>query len=418
MNFIGTLGFTIVIPFLVFLVTRLGGNAVVYGLIAAAYSTFQFIGAPVLGRWSDRFGRRKILLLSQAGTLASWLIFAGALLLPKSALFSVHSSLLGSFTVTVPLLFIGFARALDGLTGGNISVANAYVADVSTPDDRSQNFGKMGVTANLGMILGPGLAGLLGSTALKEALPVYTAAAISLIGVILIAFALPESRPVVARKDCERLEAGKVLGQETRCSLTAAPVVQPSTAELLQQPNVAFTLGLYFVIMLSFNFFYTSFPIYVTTELSWTVADMGIFFACLSAMLVVVEGPVLARLSKRVSEPLLIIVGLLVLGTNFLLMTSTSKPILYGAAALFALGNGVMWPSMVSVVSKVAEARLQGAMQGLSGSAGSLASVLGLVLGGVSYSLIGAGTFLICAGLAYLSFVLALRLPRLRFEGA
>ncbi|MDH3691775.1 MAG: MFS transporter, partial [Gammaproteobacteria bacterium] len=85
-NFVGTLGFSIVLPFLVFLVTKWGGNALIYGLLGATYSAFQLIGAPILGRWSDRYGRRKILLLSQLGTLLSWMIFLGAFLLPENAL--------------------------------------------------------------------------------------------------------------------------------------------------------------------------------------------------------------------------------------------------------------------------------------------------------------------------------------------
>ena len=116
-NFIGTLGFSIVLPFLVFLVTRFGGNALVYGLMGATYSLFQLIGAPILGRWSDTYGRRKILLLSQAGTFLSWAIFLGALFLPVTTLTRVESTALGSFAVTLPLMALFFARALDGLTG-------------------------------------------------------------------------------------------------------------------------------------------------------------------------------------------------------------------------------------------------------------------------------------------------------------
>ena len=119
-NFIGTLGFSLVMPFLVFLVTKFGGNAQIYGLLGAAYPAFQLIGAPILGKWSDIYGRKKILLLSQAGTLLSLLIFLGALLLPITTLLDLQTSFMGEFLVTVPLLVLFLARALDGLTGGNI----------------------------------------------------------------------------------------------------------------------------------------------------------------------------------------------------------------------------------------------------------------------------------------------------------
>ena len=146
-NFIGTLGFSIVLPFLVFLVTRWGGNALVYGLLGATYSAFQLFGAPVLGRWSDTRGRRNVLLLSQIGTLLSWAIFLAAFFLPIAPLASIDSTALGSFTLTLPLLVLFLARALDGLTGGNISVANAYLADITTgrgPEPRTS--GSMGVS--------------------------------------------------------------------------------------------------------------------------------------------------------------------------------------------------------------------------------------------------------------------------------
>ena len=164
--FVGSLGFSIVLPFLVFLVTRLGGNALVYGAIGATYSAFQLAGAPILGKWSDRFGRRRILLLSQVGTLASWLIFLGALYLPVTPLTEVDTRFTGAFTLTLPLLVLFVARALDGLTGGNVSVANAYLADVTTENERSASFGKMAVASNLGFVLGPAIAGLLGGMGL------------------------------------------------------------------------------------------------------------------------------------------------------------------------------------------------------------------------------------------------------------
>ena len=417
-NFIGTMGFTIVIPFLVFLVTRFGGNALVYGLVAATYPAFQFVAAPVLGRWSDRYGRRRILLLSEAGTLVSWLIFAWALFLPPTEIVAVSSETFGEFTLTLPLLVIFLARAFDGLTGGNISVANAYVADVSSAEDRNRNFGRMGVAANLGMILGPALASVLGVTQYGEVLPVFAAAIIAAVGVVIIAVGLPESKRHAGLPECPRKEKGKVLGQESRDCILSVKAQEAPRREVLANPNVLFMMTLYFTILLSFNFYYTAFPIHAAQGLGWDVSDIGVFFATLSAMIVVVEGPVLSRLSRRFSEPTLIMVGLPILGTNFVVMQSMNVAVLYMGAVLFALGNGLMWPSVVSMVSKVAPDRFQGAVQGMAGSAGSLASIAGLVLGGITYTALGVGTFLICAGIAYGAFFLALRLPRLQMASA
>ena len=167
-NFIGTLSFSIVLPFLVFLVIDFGGNAIVYAILAAVYPAFQFIGAPILGRWSDIYGRKKILLISHGGTLVGWIIFLFALFLPEENLFSINSPLIGTFVITLPLVVLFIARALDGITGGNVSVADAYLADVSSDINRSKNFGKMAISSNLGFIVGPALAGILGATIYKD----------------------------------------------------------------------------------------------------------------------------------------------------------------------------------------------------------------------------------------------------------
>ena len=151
-NFLGTLGLSIVIPFMVFLVTRLGGNGLLYGILTAAYPAFQLVGAPVLGRWSDLYGRRKILLLSEAGTLAGWGFFILGTLLPITVFYRSAS---GSFALTLPFLFLFLGRAVDGITGGNISVAYAYVADVTPEDERNRAFGRMAVSSNLGFVVGP-----------------------------------------------------------------------------------------------------------------------------------------------------------------------------------------------------------------------------------------------------------------------
>src|SRR5215217_4783729 len=197
-NFIGTLGFSIVLPFLVFLVIDFGGNAIVFGILSAIYPAFQLIGAPILGRWSDIYGRKKVLLLSHGGTLVGWIIFLFALFLPVENLFNINSALIGTFVITIPLVVLFFARSLDGITGGNVSVANAYLADVSTDKNRSKNFGKMAISSNLGFIVGPALAGILGGTNYKEILPVLAATVVSLIALVVIGFTLKESKPNTA----------------------------------------------------------------------------------------------------------------------------------------------------------------------------------------------------------------------------
>ena len=299
-NFIGTLGFSIVLPFLVFLVKDFGGNAIVFGILSATYPAFQLIGAPILGRWSDTYGRKKVLLLSNAGTLVGWIFFLVALFLPKENILSINSSLLGTFVITLPLLVLFFARLIDGLTGGNISVANAYLADISSNENRSNNFGKMAISSNLGFIVGPGLAAILGSTIFGNALPVLAALILSLVTLIVISLSLKEfkSSPgmmLVPEKGTIR----KVFAQECKECYNIEDPKRLRLKDVFKLKQISFLLMLYFLIFLGFNIFYATFPIQAVNGLKWSVTQLGAFYAALSRMLVLVEGPVLRKALKN-----------------------------------------------------------------------------------------------------------------------
>ena len=396
-NFVGTLGFSLVLPFLVFLVTDWGGNALVYGLTGATYSMFQLIGAPILGRWSDRYGRRKILLLSQIGTLVSWLVFLGAFALPRTEFLRVDSVISGQFVLTLPLVVLILARALDGLTGGNVSVANAYLADVTTEEARPTAFGQMAVSSNLGFVLGPAIAGVLGATALGPLVPVGAAAAISLVATLGILYGLPESNPCVLVSNPERLNVRKLFGQEQRDCVEMRGAPKLGIAQLVSQRGLPSLLTIHFLVMLSFSFFYVTFPIFAVRVLAWSLAGTGTFFAVMGLLMVVVQGPVYGWVARHVREPLLIVGGSVILATSFWLFDSRATVAIYGAVSLMAVGNGVMWPSVQALLSKVAGETYQGAVQGLAGSLGAVASVGGLVLGGVLYGTLGPRVFWVSA---------------------
>lgn len=411
-NFVGTLGFSIVLPFLVFLVTDFGGNALVYGILSATYPAFQLIGAPLLGRWSDVYGRRKILLASHIGTLAGWTIFLVALFLPVNDLFNVNSTIFGTFVITLPLAVLFLARAVDGLTGGNVSVADAYVADISSDENRSRNFGKMGMASNLGFVIGPALAGILGATIYSEVLPVLLALILSLVVLVVIIFVLKESKSSIITQIPEKDTVSKVFAFECKECYKAANPKRLKLQDVFKLKYISFLLILYFLIFVGFNIFYTAFPIHAVSGLGWTVTEMGVFYAVLSSMMILVQGPVLRRALKRFSEEKLVIIGSAVLGSNFVLFVSSEFSLIYLAAVLFAVGNGLMWPSIMSILSKRAGTIYQGAVQGVAGSVTGVASIIGLTTGGLLYNAFGGLTFLISAGVIFSVFGLSFRLLR------
>jgi DHA1 family tetracycline resistance protein-like MFS transporter len=397
-NFTGAMGFSIVLPFLVFLVHQWGGNALIYGLVSATYSVFQLIGSPVLGRWSDRFGRKRILALSQIGTVIAWSMVLVAFYIPASTLLSVDSSLLGKFSLTLPLIILFSSRALDGLTGGNASVANAYVADITPESSRDERFGKMGVSSNLGYVIGPAIAGIISGTVLGYELPVIFSIGISLLAVTLIIVSLPSPNPVEAGPDPHAAQACKVLGHEHQQCVQAAARHRLSTAEIIRMPGIGVFMLTYFLVMLGFSFFYVAFPVQAATEMQWTVKHTGAFFSVMSLFMVAVQAVVLPYMSKRWSDTRLVCVGAMILAVGFLALLPADDRLAFVAAILIAIGNGLMWPPVVALLSK-ASGNDQGAVQGLAGSVSAGASVLGLVLGGLLYEYLTDWLFVLSATL-------------------
>lgn len=410
-NFIGTLGYSIVMPFLIFLVTKFGGNSLIFGILGATYSAFQLIGAPILGRYSDIFGRKPVLLVSQIGTLLAWLLFLAALMLPNISLWDVDSNWAGEFTLTLPLLVLFLGRALDGATGGNISVANAYLVDISTDENRKSNFGKMAASSNLGFIIGPVLAGLLGATALGEIAPTLAATLISLLAVFVIIKMLPDQEPLkLTQSPCVDQRTRRLLGKEIKDCFDRQPS-EKTLRRLLGIRAMPLMLVLYFLIFLAFAVFYTAFPIHAAVGLGWEMSQLGVYFSILSLVMIVVQGPVMTYLSPRVSEKPLVVIGSLVMFLSFVLLQYEDMTLIYSAAILFALGNGIMWPSYLSLLGQMGEASEQGYIQGIASSAGSLASIVGLVIGGIMYGLFAATSFGFAALVFIAVFVLAFMLP-------
>ena len=194
LTFVNVLGFSILLPVLPFVVEQYGCSEIVYGALISIYSIFQALGAPYLGRLSDSLGRKPVLLISQAGTLLSWIIFGVAYFLPN-----IH--ILG---FSVPILVIAVARVLDGITGGNNSVTQAYVTDVATLKEKSLIFGSIGGIVGVGMIVGPGLGGFLSSGSWGYLGTVIGAAILSMVTLCSISLWLKESHPEEKRRPFQR----------------------------------------------------------------------------------------------------------------------------------------------------------------------------------------------------------------------
>ncbi len=408
-NFIGMLGYSIVLPLLVFLVRDFGGNEFVYGLLGSIYPAFQLVGAPLLGRWSDSVGRKRVLLVSQVGTFVAWGFFIVALFLPATPILEVDWTWAGAFGVSVPLLILFAARALDGLTGGNVSVANAYLSDISTDATRKRNFGKLASSTSLGFIVGPALASLLGATRYGELLPVLAAALVSLLAIWVILRFLPESRQAPVPPEAEHFPLGKLFQIEHKACYELERCPDTGLGHVLRQPGIPLLFLVYFLTFLGFSFFYSGFPVYAAGALEWSPVDLGLFFAVSSGIMVLVQGPVLSYLSDKVREGVLVIAGSGLIGLSFLIFPLETVAWIYTANVLLSVGNGLMWPSFLAILAQAGPSSIQGTIQGYANSTGSLASIFGLILGGTLFGVWGTSVFWIAAAFLFVISGLSLR---------
>ena len=335
-------------------------------------------------------------MISQVGTLLSWLIFLSAFLFSNEALFSINTDTFGVMAFSIPLLVVVIARSLDGLTGGNISVANAYLSDITTEGDRRKAFGQMSSSMSLGFIVGPSVAGLLASVDNGNLITIIVTAFISLLGLLAIIYLLPETPIKKEVYSCQEAKLKKAFGFEYR---ECYDLDQKSTnwQTVINQKGATLMIVLFFVIFLAFNLFYATFSMYSSTTLEWSAQRVGIFFTLLSGVMIIGQGPVLTRLSTRYSEIQLFTLGALIMGLSFFFMTSQQESTLYLAAVFYGLGNGIMWPSYQAMLSKTGSQEKQGSLQGIANGTGSLAGIIGLTFGGFLLSVLSGKIYMISA---------------------
>src|SRR5262245_10274747 len=343
--FIDLVGFGIVIPILPLYAERMHASPAVIGLLLAAYSAMQFIFAPVLGKLSDRVGRRPVLLASIVGSSIGFLIMG----------------LAGSLW----LLFV--ARIIDGITGGNISTAQAYIADITPPEKRSSGMGLIGAAFGLGFILGPAIGGLLSHVSLGA--PFIFAAVLAACNAAGIYFLLPESLSSEHRASARERESFiRVIKESGHWQLAAITAT-------------------YFFGTVGFALLTAIYPLFTEARLGFDATHNGYIFAYLGVIGAIIQGGLIGRLSKQFGDKSLAVAGTFILTASlFLLPMSSTLMVLLIASTGFAIGNSFVTPTLNAMASRSVNASWQGRVLGVMQSAASLARIIGPVLGGLLLS--------------------------------
>ena len=363
--FIDLLGFGIIIPLLPFYAESFGASAFTIGLLNTSFSLMQFLFSPIWGRWSDRVGRKPIILIGLLGSCLSYVTMALA--------------------PSLTLLFV--ARIVGGIAGANIPTAQAYIADVTTPENRARGMGMVGAAFGLGFIFGPALGGLL--SRYSPATPMWFAAALCLANFIAAWFLLPESRRASAStRTLGRMEAFR---------------------HAMKQPTLLLILSLYFIVTMAFSAFEATFALFTEAKFGYTTASIGFLFAFIGLILSLIQGVFVGKVVKRVGERRLIPAAIFLISLSIGLIPFVwNVPTLLVALAILAVGMGFNNPSLSSMVSKLSHEDDQGGVLGLASSIASLGRVVGPAWGGYLYDAYGMTTpYLAAAGVMFTACIVS-----------
>jgi len=370
--FIDLLGFGIIIPMLPFYAEHFGASPGIVTLLMATYSLMQFVAAPFIGSMSDRYGRRRVILISLVGTCVAYVFMAYA------------SSLVMLFA----------ARALAGLFAGNIAAAQAYIADITTPENRARGMGFFGAAFGLGFIFGPMIGGILSGSASGSinfhAAPLF-AASLSSIAAFLVVVLLKESRKVGSVNSGGRG--------------WFAPIYLA-----VRRADMKRLIYLFLLVMFVFAGLEATIALWAERQFLWGPREVGYLFAYVGVIAAVVQGGIIGPATRRWGEMRVIILGLCGLVAGFALMpVASGMSLLLVATALLAGGFGLCNPALNSLISRRASSDSQGAVLGVAQSGASLARILGPAFAGAVFSslgrhapyIIGALLLLFALGLAW-----------------
>ncbi|HTR54709.1 MAG TPA: MFS transporter [Kofleriaceae bacterium] len=348
---VDVLGFTIVIPLLALYAEKFGASPLVATTLVSVYAMCSLVSTPLIGSLSDRYGRRPLLLASQAGTCAGFLVLGTA-----SALWMV---------------FVG--RILDGITAGNLSTAQAYISDHTKPEDRAKAFGVIGVAFGIGFMFGPGLGGWLGG-AYGMHVPFIVSACLSALSMICTYTLLPRELPPQAREaHADAAPGGKRPGAFDFATYGA----------FLRRPGLGPLYLQFFLFTFAFSAFTSGFALFAEARFGWGARQTGYLFTYAGLLGIVLQGGLIGRLVKRFGEVRLALAGFVaaIAGYTFLGLAQ-SIAFLLVAATVNSFGSGVLRPVLTSQITQRVGRHEQGVAIGISGSLSSLAMTLAPPSGG------------------------------------
>ncbi|MEK7388755.1 MAG: MFS transporter [Elusimicrobiota bacterium] len=345
------LGMTMILPLLPFYAERYGASPQVVGLLVTSYALCQLIAGPILGKLSDRHGRRRLLIISQLGT------FAGFLLL--------------GWAKSLPLIFL--ARIIDGLTAGNLSLAQAYVSDVTEPENRAKSFGVIGIAFGLGFLFGPAMSGFLSQY--DYSYPAWAAAGLSLTSVLCTYFLLPSARPNL---DDETGPGGKRLGL----------LDWGAYAQYFRNRELAPILFQFFCFCSMFSIFMSGFALFAERRFlvdgrPFGPREIGYLYAYSGLLGVIIQGGLLGRLVKRYGEGPLARAGFISAAAGLMTLSVIgSLPWLIVVFTAVAFGTGVLRPALTSLITRGVSRKEQGVVLGLTQSLNSVSSIVSPLVSG------------------------------------
>lgn len=352
--FLDLLGFSFIIPLFPEYWHRFQLSALAVASLNACYSLAQFLFAPILGALSDKVGRKPVLFFSLLGSSAGYLLFAYASYGPPD---------------WAPWLFV--ARIVDGITGGNISTAQAYIADITSPKDRSKGMGLIGAAFGLGFVLGPALGGFLGKFGIG--IPALAAGIMAFSNALIVHLRLPESR----RPNTP---------QEFTLPRTANIVRIFSS---LKEPQVGWLLQIVLLHMIAFAGMENVLGLFTKDRFNFDQTANGLMFTYIGLLMALLQGGMIGPLTRRFGERNLLITGLILTTLAFLFIPLTPYPLFLLPLAFLALGNGLGNPSLQALISKSVGEDVQGRTLGLAQGLSSIGRVIGPVLGGWLFDHLG-----------------------------